>query len=80
MLFYPLGGVSGQMSLRILKGSPDYIFAINYNFWSISDRFQVISICLWTGNDVMPISPLDGVAGQRSVRILKGGPQLPICD
>ena len=23
--------------------------------------FRVISVCLWAGNDVMPISPLDGV-------------------
>ena len=53
---------------------------INYNFWSISYRFRVISICLWTGNDVMPVSPLGGVVGQRSMRIMKGSPRLPIYD
>ena len=56
--------------------APDFLFAINYNFWSISYRFRVISI----GNDVMPISPLDGVAGQMLKRILKGGTRLPIRD
>src|SRR5208282_4442017 len=70
----PLGGVAGQSSMRILKGSTRLLFAINYNFWSISYRFYVISICVWTGNDVMPVSPLGGVVGQRSMRILKGSP------
>ena len=74
MLLSRLGGIVGQMSKRILKGSPDFLFAINYNFWSISYRFRVISICLWTGNDVMQISPLGGVAGQILRRILKGVP------
>ena len=68
----PLGGVVRQSSMQILKAVPDFLFAINYNFWSISYRFRVISICLWTGNDVMPISPLGGVAGQISRWILKG--------
>ena len=76
----PLGGVVGQRSIRILKGGPRILFAINSNFWSISYRFRVISICLWTGNDVMPISPLGGAVGQKSVLILNGRPRLPICD
>jgi hypothetical protein len=54
----PPDGVAGQISRRILKGSSRLPFAINYDFWSISYRFRVISVCLWTGNDVMPISPL----------------------
>src|SRR5208282_2263892 len=37
------------------KAVPDFLFVINYDFWSISYRFRVISVCLWTGNDVMPI-------------------------
>ena len=40
---------------------------------------ELNSICLWTGNDVMPVSPLGGVVGQRSMQILKGSPRLPIC-
>ena len=76
----PLGGVAGQRSVRILKGSSDFLFAINYNFWSISCRFRVINVCLWTGNDVIPVSPLDGVIGKISMRIRKGSPRLPICD
>ena len=77
----PLGGVVGQMSMRILKGSPRlpiYLSMVNYNFWSISYRFRVISIYLVTGNDVIPVSPLGGLVGQRSMRILKGSPRLPI--
>ena len=80
MAVSPLGGIVGRRSMWILKGSPrlpiyDYLY-----FWSISYCFRVISICLWTGNDVMPISSLGGVVGQTSVQILKGGPRLPICD
>ena len=33
-----------------------------------------------TGNDVMLVSRLGGVVGQRSLRILKGSPRLPIYD
>ena len=76
----PLGGVVGQRSVQILKGGHHFLFAINYNFRSISYRFRVTSICLWTENDVMPISPLGGVVGQRSVQILKGGQRFPVCD
>jgi hypothetical protein len=65
----PLGGVV-----------PDLLFAFDDNFWSISYRFRVTGICLWTGNDVMPVFLLGGVVGQRSMRILKGIPRLPICD
>ena len=50
---------------------PDFLFMINYNVWSISYRFRVISICLWTGSDVMPISPLGGVAGRIRPQIMK---------
>src|SRR5208282_2033135 len=31
---------------------------------SIYDRFQVITICLCAGNDIMPVSPLGGIVGQ----------------
>ena len=34
------------------------------NFGLSLVRFRVISICLWTGTDVMPVSPLGGVVGQ----------------
>jgi len=30
-------------------------------YWSISDRFQFISICLWTGNYAVSVPPLGGV-------------------
>src|SRR5208282_3429445 len=70
--------VKGQCGIR--KAVPDFLFVINYNFWSISYSFQVISICLWTGDAVMSVSPLGGVIGQISMRIRKGSPPLPICD
>ena len=76
----PLGNVAGQRSIRILKVNPRLPICDNYNFVFISYRFRVINIFLWTGNDVMPVSPLGGVAGQMSIRILKGSFRLPICD
>ena len=80
MTISPLVSVVGRYLCRFRKVVPDFLFAINYNFWSISYRFRVISICLWTGNDVMMVSLLGGVVCQRSIRILKGSPRLPICD
>ena len=69
--------VNDQCGFR--RAVPDFLFAINYNFWSISYRFRVISICSWTGNDVMPVSPLGGILGQMSMRIMKGSYMLPHC-
>ena len=40
----PLGGVAGQRSMRILKGTPDFLFAINFNFCFIYSSFRVIQI------------------------------------
>src|SRR5208282_4310216 len=38
------------------KAAIDFLFAIYYNVWFISYRFRVISLCLWTDIEVMPIS------------------------
>ena len=53
---------------------------ITFGLYSISDRFQVISICLCAGNEVIPVSSLGGVVSERSMRIMKGSPLVPSCD
>src|SRR5208282_5694218 len=60
----------------ILNPLLDFLFAISYDCWSISDLFLVISVFLWSGNDVMPISPLGVIADQISRHILKGSSRL----
>ena len=59
------------------QSQPSYLRLI-ITLWSISHRFRVISVFVWTENDVMPIFPLGGVVGQISRRILKGSIRLPI--
>ena len=76
----PLSGDAGQRSVRILKGGHRLPICDQLKLLVYLLPFRVTSIYLWTGNDVMPISPLGGVVGKRSVCILKGGPRLPICD
>ena len=76
----PHAGVGDKNQGRFRKTDPDFQFAINNDFVFVSYSFRVNSICLWTWNGVMPVSPLGGVVGQSLMRILKGSPRLPICD
>ena len=40
--------------MGLWKAGPDLLLVINSDIFSISHRFQVISDCLQTGNDVTP--------------------------
>ena len=57
---------------------PDFLLVLYCNIPSILHRFQVISICLQSGNDVITISPLGGASGHFSIQILKAPPRFPI--
>ena len=69
------GGIAGQISRRILKGSallPVSRFIITFGL-SLTVSELLAFVCgQWTKNDVIPIYPLGGVAGQILRQILKG--------
>ena len=57
---------------------PNFLLVLNCDFPSIYYRFQVISICLQTGNDVIAISPQGGATRQFWIRNLKDRSVFPI--
>ena len=58
--FRPLGDVIGKQRWRILKERPRFAIVINWNCLSSWHRFQVNSLSLLTGCDVIAIWPTYG--------------------
>ena len=56
----------------------DFLVVFNSNFSSITYRFQDKEAYLLAGNDVIDVSPLEGVFNHFQSCVLKVQPRLPI--
>ena len=82
MSISPLGGVTGQLWRKILKGNqrlPTSVYLTILLYHAQFMSFKLFSIILLqTGSDVISISPPVGVTGQIWRQILKGNQRLTI--